>query len=147
VAPTQAVEQSDQALSGRVLIAEDNAINQVIARRMLEKLGAEADIAHNGRQALEMVQQQHYDLILMDVQMPEMDGLEVARQLQHDGLEIPIIALTANATLDSRQECLRAGMVDFLSKPYRLRNLERVVSPYLSGSSISADQAVDETSP
>ena len=114
---------------------------------MLEKLGAEADIAHNGRQAIEMVQQTHYDLILMDVQMPELDGLEVARRLQRDGIEVPIIALTANATLDSRQECLRAGMVDFLSKPYRLRNLENVVSPYLSGASINADQAVDETSP
>lgn len=147
VPPPKAIEPTNQPLSGRVLIAEDNAINQVIAQRMLEKLGAEADIAHNGLQAIEMVQQTHYDLILMDVQMPELDGLEVARQLQRDGIEIPIIALTANATLDSRQECLRAGMVDFLSKPYRLRNLETVVSPYLSGRPINADQAVDETSP
>ncbi|PTY37462.1 hypothetical protein BGP77_13240 [Saccharospirillum sp. MSK14-1] len=138
---------ADHALSGRVLVAEDNAINQVIARRMLEKLGVQSDIANNGRQALEMVQQTPYDLILMDVQMPELDGLEVARQLQRDGIEIPIIALTANATLDSRQDCLNAGMVDFLSKPYRLRNLENVVSPYLKDATISADPAVDETSP
>lgn len=137
----------DCKLSGRVLVAEDNAINQVIARRMLEKLGAEVDIANNGLQAIEKAHQGDYDLILMDVQMPEPDGLEVTRRLIRDGITTPIIALTANATLDARQECLQAGMVDFLSKPFRLRNLANVVSPYLSHSAINADQGADETSP
>lgn len=138
---------NEPMLQGRVLVAEDNAINQVIARRMLEKLGADVDIARNGLEALAMVHQAHYDLILMDVQMPELDGLEVARQLQRDGITTPIIALTANATLDSRQDCLEAGMVDFVSKPYRLRNLENALSPYLKKTSVNVDQAVDETSP
>ncbi|WP_108125769.1 response regulator [Saccharospirillum mangrovi] len=135
----------DHRLHGRVLVAEDNTINQVIARRMLEKLGAEVDIANNGQQAYEMAKAGQYDLVLMDVQMPEMDGLEVSRKLRAKGYRTPIIALTANATLEARQECLQAGMVDFLSKPFRLRNLDCVVSPYLSATSVDPD--ADETSP
>lgn len=134
-------------LKGRVLVAEDNAINQLIAQRMLEKLGLEVLIAPNGHQAIRMAQEEDLDLILMDVQMPEIDGLEATRKLKAAGLSTPVIALTANATLNARQDCLDAGMVDFLSKPFRFRNLHSVVAPYLQAVEVSADQAADEKSP
>jgi CheY-like chemotaxis protein len=102
----------------RVLIAEDNLINQKIAQKMLAKLGYEAQIANHGKEVMEMVSTEHFDLILMDVQMPEMDGLEATRMIR-TCLEIQpvIIALTANAMQGDRDECIQAGMDDYMSKP------------------------------
>ncbi|MCW3117995.1 MAG: response regulator, partial [Chitinophagaceae bacterium] len=107
-----------------VLVAEDNLINQKLAIKILGKLGYEAGLAENGQEVLEMISQQHYDLILMDVQMPEMDGLEATRIIRR-GLELQpvIIAMTANAMKEDRDKCLDAGMDDFLSKPVKLEEL------------------------
>jgi len=108
----------------RILIAEDNRVNQKLAMRVLSKLGYNPDIAEDGKEVLEMVSQTKYDLILMDVQMPEMDGLEATRMIRLC-LEVQpvIIAMTANSMQGDREECLRAGMDDYISKPVHLEEL------------------------
>ncbi|MBI3678810.1 MAG: PAS domain S-box protein [Acidobacteria bacterium] len=110
----------------RVLVAEDNLVNQRVATRMLTRLGCRADVAINGVEVLKALQEKRYDLILMDCQMPEMDGLEATREirrLEGSGGRVPIIALTANALPGQREECLEAGMDDYLPKPVRLQEL------------------------
>lgn len=104
----------------RILIAEDNAVNQKLALRILSKLGYDAALAENGLEALEMVNRQQYDVILMDVQMPGMDGLEATRLIRKRlQLQPVIIAMTASAMKEDKDECLDAGMDDFLSKPVK----------------------------
>jgi CheY-like chemotaxis protein len=108
----------------RILIAEDNPVNQVLATRALKKLGLDPVLADNGIIALEEVQRSHYDIILMDVQMPEMDGLEATRLIRKGIQQQPIIiAMTANAMAEDKQACLEAGMDDYMSKPVQLEEL------------------------
>jgi PAS domain S-box-containing protein len=110
----------------RVLLAEDNAVNQQLALRMLGTLGYEADVAVNGLEALEALRRRPYDVVLMDVEMPEMDGLEAARRIHGEwpGDKRPrIVAMTANAMQGDREICLAAGMDDYLSKPIHLGEL------------------------
>jgi signal transduction histidine kinase/CheY-like chemotaxis protein len=108
----------------RILIAEDNVINQKIATKILAKLGYQPSIANNGKEAIEMVSQEHYDIILMDVQMPEMDGLEATRMIR-TCLEIQpiIVAMTANVMQGDRDACMQSGMDDYMSKPIDLKEL------------------------
>ena len=132
-APPAKTPLSEKAIHNglRVLIAEDNRINQRVAQRMLEKLGCRAEVASNGRQALEMLQKEPFDLILMDCQMPEMDGYQATRLIRslNSGYSaIPIVAMTANTMDECRQRCLAVGMDEFISKPVRLSDLERVLS-------------------
>ncbi|MBF0211373.1 MAG: response regulator [Desulfamplus sp.] len=109
---------SDLELSGlRVLMAEDNEFNQRLALIILHKMGIIADVVCNGKKATEAVCQKEYDVILMDIQMPEMDGLEATRNIREEGFKIPIIAMTANATPQDRRNCDLAGMDGYLSKP------------------------------
>ena len=116
----------------RILLAEDYVVNQKIAVRMFNKLGYEIDIVENGKEAVERVQQSQYDLIFMDVQMPEMDGLEATRMirklLKHNSPMI--IAMTANAMPEDREKCLAAGMDDYLSKPFKPRELQQILEKY-----------------
>ena len=109
--------------SARLLLAEDNAVNQKVALHLLAAIGYRADLAANGLEVLEALRRQHYDIILMDVQMPEMDGLEAARHIvaqQPERTKRPwIIAITANAIQGDREICLEAGMDDYISKPIR----------------------------
>jgi len=111
----------------RVLLAEDNLVNQKVALHMLAALGYRADLAANGLEVIEALERQTYDVILMDVQMPEMDGLEAARRIvarQPDRMKRPwIIALTANAVQGDRDICLDAGMDDYISKPIKKEEL------------------------
>ncbi len=110
----------------RILLAEDNLVNQKLALRLLEQMGYRADLASNGVEALESVDRQTYDLILMDVQMPEMDGLEASRRItgQNPPEDRPkIIAMTANAMQGDREMCLAAGMDDYIAKPIRVEHL------------------------
>jgi two-component system, sensor histidine kinase and response regulator len=116
----------------RVLLAEDNAVNQKVAARMLEKMGCHVDMAGNGLEALVMVSQLPYDVILMDVQMPEMDGITATRRLRTQGFsEVPIIALTANNRDSDRQECRSAGMSDFLAKPIKYEDLHSCLGKWV----------------
>jgi PAS domain S-box-containing protein len=110
----------------RALVAEDNAVNQKVAIRILEKLGVRADVAGNGHEAVEMFRTIPYDIVFMDCQMPEMNGYEAStriRQLEQSGSRVPIVALTAEAIQDCRDKCLRAGMDDYLPKPVKLEDL------------------------
>jgi signal transduction histidine kinase/CheY-like chemotaxis protein len=110
----------------RILLAEDNVVNQKVAVRLLERMGYRPDVASNGLEVLDAVQRQHYDVVLMDVQMPEMDGLEASRRIisEFDALKRPrLVALTANALQGDKQVCLEAGMDDYLAKPLDLVHL------------------------
>jgi CheY-like chemotaxis protein len=114
----------------RILVAEDNAINQKVVLRLLERLGYRADVAANGIEALEAIERQAYDVILMDVQMPEMDGIEAARRIfqRFERHEAPrVIAMTANVLQGDRELALAAGMEGFLSKPIELTTLRQAL--------------------
>jgi CheY-like chemotaxis protein len=122
-----------------VLLAEDDAVNREMTTQLLEKMGHEVHTASDGAEALAAVREQAYDAILMDVQMPEMDGLEATRRLRNETLpdEQPyIVALTASVTEDDRRRCLEAGMNAFLSKPIRKDELAEALH-----SSPAADEA------
>jgi CheY-like chemotaxis protein len=111
-----------------ILLAEDNAVNQMVAMRILEKLGYRADIAANGIQVLGALRSRPYDVVLMDVQMPEMDGLEATRRIRTmPGRQPYIIAMTAHAMKGDREECLAAGMNDYVSKPVRIEELQAAI--------------------
>jgi GAF domain-containing protein/CheY-like chemotaxis protein len=113
----------------RILLAEDNQVNQKLALRILDQMGYRADIASNGIEAVESIQRQPYDVILMDVQMPEMDGLDATRNIRklHNVTQPHIIAMTANAMEGDREMCLAAGMDDYISKPIRVNELEEAL--------------------
>jgi CheY-like chemotaxis protein len=109
----------------RILMVEDNAINQKVANKMLKRLGYRADLAANGLEALEALKLRHYDLILMDVQMPDMDGLEATKRIRAMPINQPyIIAMTAHALKGDRETCMAAGMNDYISKPVKLEELK-----------------------
>lgn len=114
----------------RILLAEDNALNRHLAQRVLERMGHTVITAVDGRQALEIVGRERVDLVLMDVQMPEMDGIEATREIrrhERNGRRLPIVALTAHAMMADRENCLAAGMNDYLTKPIRREELFRVI--------------------
>jgi signal transduction histidine kinase/DNA-binding response OmpR family regulator len=114
----------------RILLAEDNAFNQKVALHMLERIGYQADLATNGEEVLESLNHTVYDVILMDVQMPRMDGLKTTRAIRARGADVPqpyIIAMTANAMQGDREKCLNAGMDDYISKPVQVKKLRSVL--------------------
>jgi two-component system sensor histidine kinase/response regulator len=113
------LERLRKLRGARVLLAEDNEINQLVATELLKDAGFSVEVAENGRIAVDMAQARPYDLVLMDMQMPEMDGLEACRLIKAMPAlaQLPVIAMTANAMQADRQRCLDAGMVDFISKP------------------------------
>ncbi|MEO6746435.1 MAG: response regulator [Caldimonas sp.] len=107
----------------RILLAEDNVVNQKLAMRLLQQMGYRADLASNGIEAIESIERQTYDVVLMDVQMPEMDGLEATRRItaRWPQTQRPrIVAMTANAMQGDREACLAAGMDDYVVKPIRV---------------------------
>ena len=108
---------------GKVLLVEDNAVNQILAEEVLRDAGYRVGVAGDGLEALEAVAREPWDLILMDVQMPQLDGFEATRRLRAQGLAVPIVAMTANAMAGDRERCLAAGMDDYLSKPLDLDEL------------------------
>ncbi len=125
-----------------ILVAEDNLVNQKLTLKILSKLGFKATLAINGIQTIEMASQQEFDVILMDVQMPEMDGLEATRIIREDmEMQPAIIAMTANAMKEDKDECLRAGMDDFLSKPV---NLDDVVNMLAKWYNIAKEKAINK---
>ncbi|HVE49118.1 MAG TPA: response regulator, partial [Casimicrobiaceae bacterium] len=128
-ARTHAVDASMAARHPlRILLAEDNVVNQKLALRFLEQMGYRADVASNGIEALESVERQTYDVVLMDVQMPEMDGIEATRRICARSGERPrIVAMTANAMQGDREMCIAAGMDDYLTKPIRVERLVKAL--------------------
>jgi two-component system, sensor histidine kinase and response regulator len=134
----------------RILLAEDNAVNRQLALKLLEKHGHKVVVAENGRQALEALEREKVDLVLMDVQMPEMDGFEATAAIRAkektSGGHLPIIAVTAHAMKGDRERCLAAGMDDYIAKPIRTPELAKLLDRY-SGMPHSADQERPPDSP
>jgi len=136
----EAMQAQGAVLSGRVLLAEDNLTNQRVATGILQRLGLEVTIAGNGRETLALLEREDFQLVLMDCQMPELDGFQACRTLRSwkglDGVrgrsaELPVVALTANATAQTRTECEDAGMDDFLPKPFRVAALRGILERWL----------------
>jgi CheY-like chemotaxis protein/HPt (histidine-containing phosphotransfer) domain-containing protein len=138
-----------------VLLAEDNRVNQLVATRILEKLGHQVTVVSNGREAVSVVRSAKFDVIAMDVQMPEMDGLEATTEIRRwertMGTHIPIIALTAHAMKGDRERCLEAGMDGYTSKPIRINELEQAIAKFVPAISVNvpvsksdeAEQVID----
>ncbi|MCZ2157325.1 MAG: response regulator [Bryobacterales bacterium] len=127
----------------KVLIAEDNLVNQKVAVRILEKMGLSVETASNGREAIECWKRRHFDLILMDCQMPHMDGFEATmtiRRQERAGARVPVIALTASGSEEDRRQCAASGMDRFLAKPYHPSDLEALVRELLPPIAIAPSQ-------
>jgi CheY-like chemotaxis protein len=128
--PAELDDQLSEKYPLRILVAEDNPVNQKLAQRILQKMGYKPDLVANGIEVIEALRRQQYDLILMDVQMPEMDGLDATREIIREFGEESrprIIAMTANAMRGDREVCLSAGMDDYISKPIRLVELQEIL--------------------
>lgn len=140
------IKAIDQALGGaippegaaekqmRILLAEDNQVNQLVAVGLLSSLGYSADVAPNGAEAVAAMERDRYDLVLMDVRMPVMDGLEATRRIRAlpgPAASVPIVAVTANAMRGDEEACLGAGMNDYLAKPIRLATLDAALKRWL----------------
>ena len=119
-----------------ILVAEDNAVNRMMAQKVLEKMGCQVTSVENGKEAVTAVQEHQFDLILMDCQMPEMDGYEASRRIKamvEEGAipNVPIIALTAQTGKEDRDHCIQAGMDNYLKKPVSIERLREVLKMYL----------------
>ena len=152
LAPTALVAALDAAPSerGAVLIVEDNEMNQLVASKMLTRLGYLFDIAANGIEAVAAVQNRRYDAVLMDCQMPEMDGYEATveiRRLESDGRRVPIIAMTAAAMEGDRERCLEAGMDDYITKPVRSDAVAAVLERWVASPATEPGAAAPDTPP
>ena len=127
---------ASNAVSLRILVAEDNAVNQMLVTRLLEKRGHSVNVVTNGREALYALEQRAYDLVLMDMQMPEIDGFEATAELrkreEQTGLHTPVIALTAHAMKGDRERCIQAGMDGYLSKPIHSQELYELLEKYIA---------------
>lgn len=124
-------EEETMPLSGRVLVAEDAKANQMLIRLLLEKEGVQAVVVENGQEALEAVFREHFELVLMDMQMPVMSGLEAVQAIRAQGATVPIIALTALAMKGDEEKCLQAGCNGYLSKPIDRKALRKILQKYL----------------
>jgi CheY-like chemotaxis protein len=142
-------ERMAERLPLRILVAEDNSVNQQLITLMLKKIGYRPDVVANGMEVLEAVRRRPYDAILMDIQMPEMDGLEATRRIHsmfdHD--RPYIIAATANALEEERRMCLAAGMDDYLSKPIRMEDLVAALNRRPSDSLVGGRPPVIDRAP
>ena len=141
-------ENKDQDIRRlRILVAEDSLPNQKLAVAMISKLGHDAVLANNGREAVVLATTQTFDLIFMDIQMPEMDGFEAVRTIREKEVtgRVPIVALTANAMQGDRDRCLSAGMDGYLSKPIRLMNLEQSIQQVAKATARCSEVAAPAT--
>jgi|CXWL01.1.fsa_nt_gi PAS domain S-box-containing protein len=151
---SDATPESASGIAGaRILLVEDNELNQIVASQLLRRIGAEVDIASDGAEALERLRAASYDVVLMDIQMPNMDGYEATRRIRGElGLArevLPVIALTASVLLEQRSRAIEAGMDDFVMKPFHPRQLEEVIAGHLArrrGATLAdaGERAVDE---
>lgn len=147
---TEALDSEKQQISqlqGSILLVEDNLINQEVAKTQLEELGLKVMVADHGQQALEMIPQHHFDLVLMDIQMPIMDGYSATRELRAQGNELPIIALTAAAMVEDQQQALAAGMNGHLAKPIEPQALCQTLAQWLAAETEDNTGALDQQKP
>jgi two-component system sensor histidine kinase/response regulator len=132
---TTSLQQANTLEGARVLVAEDNKVNQLVTRKMLSQLGVDYEIVENGQEALEQLTVEHFDLVLMDCQMPVVDGYEATRLIRTSeqvlNRDIPVVAMTANALSTDRQLCLDAGMNDHVAKPVKLETLKQALIEWL----------------
>jgi PAS domain S-box-containing protein len=130
---------TDRAEKPRILIVDDQEINRVVAKRLLQPLQLTIDLAHNGAVALKQLRTHHYDLVLLDLQMPEMDGYETFHRIRHDLKlqQLPVIAMTAHSLLQDKNRCLEKGMNDFISKPIDMQQLYQVLHRWLALSKLN----------
>lgn len=134
ILPPNGLQAEVKSDSYKILLAEDNRVNQQLMVRMLKRLGYETVVAENGRKAISLWKSDKIDLILMDIQMPEMDGYQATREIRKLATDhIPIIALTANAMKGDRDRCLEAGMDEYITKPVDKKVLSRMLADTLSG--------------
>ena len=151
-------------IKGRILLVEDNSVNQQVTLGMLKALGCQSDIAGNGQEALDAIAREPYDLVLMDCQMPVLDGYEATRILrtrerESGGGPLTVVALTANALPGDSDRCLAAGMDDYLSKPFTIHKLHETLAKWITGDGkrdggrgveaplTTSDSAADRTHP
>jgi len=133
-------EELESALTvekGKILVAEDHEVNQILFRTILENDGYTVRVASNGKEAVAFAEQESFDLIFMDVQMPEMNGYEATREIRKAGIQTPIIAVTASAIKGEQEKCLEAGMNDFLTKPFKKNDLVPVLDKWAMGSFVA----------
>jgi CheY-like chemotaxis protein len=131
-----AVKSDTPAVKTTVLLVEDNPVNQQLMKVILSRMGHEVTLAENGQQAVEAAEKTAFDIILMDIQMPVMNGLEATRALRQKGIKTPVIAVTANALKGDRDLCIQAGCDDYLSKPVDKDRLEELIARYLPAGQI-----------
>ncbi len=145
--PAPPFQLPDQAKSLRILLVEDSVVNQKVACALLRHLGQSVTLAADGAEALEILDSEEFDVVLMDVQMPHMDGLEATRRIRRrehqTGMHVPIVAMTARALKGDRQRCLDAGMDDYLSKPVKSEEIRRVLERYAASSPSTSDTGHD----
>jgi CheY-like chemotaxis protein len=126
----------------RILVAEDNVVNQFVIRKILEELGCEVTIVNDGIEVVRSWKARRYDMILMDIQMPNRDGIaatRVIRKLENGEQSVPIIAITANALKNDRDACIEAGLDDYLSKPYRIEEFKLMLERWIKLSRAPVD--------
>jgi CheY-like chemotaxis protein len=133
----------------RVLVAEDDPTNRIVAERYLNKMGFDVDLVTNGMEALNKLEKENYDLILMDCQMPVMDGYQATKEIRHrEGLlnHTPIIALTANAVNGDAEKCFAAGMDAYIPKPVKMKSLKEVINQTLDQLSQNTEETENDFS-
>jgi CheY-like chemotaxis protein len=127
----------------RVLVVEDDKSNQIVFSTLLKNMGLDFDLAETGRQAVDAVRQRTYSIILMDIRMPELDGLEATKTIRSlgsvNGKQIPIVAVTAQAMEGDKERCIWAGMSDYLSKPFTREELEKTILRWLGSAGTSTN--------
>ena len=149
--PTPATHSGIQKLQGKVLLAEDNMVNQEVAMAMLQNMGVSYETVGNGKDALDILKKQSFDVILMDCQMPEMDGFQATRAIREQEVDSDrhqaIIALTANAVSGDRERCLKAGMDDYLAKPFTQEQLFGMLSRWMKSIEMPMSEPIPTSLP
>jgi CheY-like chemotaxis protein len=152
--PAQSIKPRtcSRQFAGHVLVAEDNPVNQLVIRTMLKGLGVTCDVRRDGRVAVEAWIAGDYDVVLMDCQMPEMNGFEATRRIReaeqrYGRWRVPIVAVTANAILGDREACIDAGMDDYLSKPYSECGLVQVLERWLVTEAVRSSRRMNSSPP